>query len=135
MIKEYLKILTSITMSLFVLATVISLFIGLVELFGRQKFDSMLFPYLIAGIGFVMFGLVGSLLWFLILALINKIKAITFEYHVVSAVISTVLTIGGFGLYASGFNLDKFLDAYIFLIFVAPVVIGSLVIYKKYFSL
>jgi hypothetical protein len=132
--KEYFKILLSIIASLLILASIAAVIIGLVELFGGGKYQGMIFPFFIAAVGFIMFGIVGSGLWFAAFAVISRSKEYTFKLHVISASLATIISLLGVALWSSDFKSNAFVELLPLAIYVVPVVVGSLIVHKKYFS-
>src|SRR5690554_7767372 len=64
--RDYLKILSSIIAALLSMAFLVSAVVGIVALIsGNPEIASaVLFPFVFAWVGFVMFGIIGSLFWF-----------------------------------------------------------------------
>lgn len=129
--KEYAKILGSILLSLISISFIASILIGLNELIGEGKFDGMVFPFFVALIGFICFGIFGSAIWYAILVFVSGEKVFTFKNHVVSAVGSTIITVILFSLLVSRFRMDVFVELLAFYFAVIPVVVVSL-IFKRF---
>ncbi|MDO3383014.1 hypothetical protein [Gilvimarinus algae] len=126
--KEYFKIVASIVISLLALSTCFSILIGASEWYGGRDYEAMIFPYIVAIVGLIFFGVLGSAFWFSFLVLISGIKSYSFRGHVVSACLSTIVTVFLVSFLASGADFSQFLVGLYFYIVVIPVVASSLLV-------
>jgi len=126
--KEYFKIVLSIIASLLILSTCFSIAIGISEFYGRGEYWAMIMPYFVVTVGLVMFGILGSAFWFSILALISGVGDYSFRAHVVSACLSTLITVTLVSLLISGANFSRFLEGLTICMAVVPVVALSILI-------
>lgn len=93
-VREYLKIVVSILVSLAgwsLIATILTA----INVVGNDDLSTFLIPWMIALIGFVMFGVIGSILWWIGLLLVFGRRGYTFIAHVFSAILATALVMGG----------------------------------------
>src|SRR5690625_7555647 len=85
--REYGKILGSIVLALFTLATVLAASTVLYDLAtGKDVFaESFTLPYLVAMMGFILFGVSGSLLWYFFLRILGTAPASFLLRHALAA--------------------------------------------------
>jgi len=92
--KDYLKILCSITVALITLAALLSGAVGLFSIVSGQSnlAESVLFPFAFAGIGFLLFGITGSVFWLVFIKAFgnNGFRPIT--RHIISASLSAAIS-------------------------------------------
>ncbi len=133
-LKTYLKILSSILISLIILSALFSLIGGSYSLYmsNGDFFSTLLFTFIISGFGFIMFGLTGSISWLLLLIPLSKCSMAEFDKHKVSAISSAFIVTTLTGIWSLG---NKFFNEplimYWVLIFIVPVVVVSLYVYKR----
>jgi len=123
--REYLKILCSIIIALICSAILISIVVGAHSYLTEQSniLGAFLFPFVVAWIGFLMFGVIGSLLWRLFLHLLHRVELGYMRKHIISSVTSAFLCVTALALFQ--------FSSYFLLIFVLPIVLFSLYIYHK----
>jgi hypothetical protein len=129
--RDYIKILSSIIASLATLAVLASAIRGGYALISGSSniAQAFLFPFVFVWFGFVLFGIIGSALWFGILKLTGTLAIGQMTRHVVAASLSAGASWLVLGLLASGGNSQALLETAPLLIIVVPVVALSLLWY------
>jgi hypothetical protein len=133
--REYLKILSSIIAALLSLALLFSMGLLINEFFSDSEnmLGVMLFPFIVVGVGFVLFGIAGSALWFVFFSMIAKYSLHSEDpmmRHVLAACLSTIVCWLIIGLIIFDEGFQGLYEAASLLILVGPVVAVSLVWYK-----
>ena len=131
--REYLKILSSIIIALICSAILISIVAGVHSYLTEQSniLGAFLFPFVVAWVGFLMFGVIGSLLWLLFLHLLRRVELGYMRKHIISSVTSAFLCVTILALFQVSGSITDLLSGYFLLIFVLPIVCFSLYIYHK----
>lgn len=125
---NYLRILFSIIAALLSLAMTISVAFGFSALvFGSpDNVQVVFFPFALAWVGFVMFGIIGSVFWFVFLALLDKVSLEPMKRHILAACLSIVTSWVTIALAMSGGGFKRLPEAAFVLIFIVPVAAVSL---------
>lgn len=135
----YLKILSAIVLSLLLWSTIAGVSLLLYTWFfsdkiygGQPDLDIVLLPGVFALVGFVLFGLTGSLLWFILFRIMRKIQWPEFKKHTIAAYCSSLLSpIILWYLYDER-DLQRMLSYLgIMLCLIVPIVSMSLHLYRK----
>lgn len=129
--RDYFKILSSIIAALFSLAMIVSVALGISALvFGSPgSVKAILFPFVFAWAGFVMFGIIGSVFWFGFLAVLGKISLSPMQRQILAACLSIGASWLTMALAMSGGGLKQLPEAAFVLVFIVPVVAVSLLWY------
>lgn len=129
--RDYLKILSSITAALLTLTVLVSVISGIFSLAsGRNEVsEAMLFPFVIAWVGFISFGITGSIAWFVFVRAFDEKRLGPMSRHVVSASMATAASWLTVAFTFSGGGVKEFFEASVLLIPVVPVVALSLLWY------
>jgi len=130
--RDYLKILSSIIAALLSMAFLVSAVVGIVALIsGNPEIASaVLFPFVFAWVGFVMFGIIGSLFWFGFLRASYTLSLGPVKRQILASLLSTLvswLTIAS--IFSHG-QFRQVIEAAPLLVFVVPVVVVSLLWYR-----
>jgi hypothetical protein len=107
--------------------------VDLIEL-KPKPFQNLFTPMFVSFVGLVLFGFIGSLFWTITYFLINRLCLSEFIKHLISASISTIATPILFSALLNGQNLfdkNKLGTIYLMLILIVPVVLVSLIVYRK----
>lgn len=128
--REYGKILGSIVLALFTLATVLAASTVLYDLAtGKDVFaESFTLPYLVAMMGFILFGVSGSLLWYFFLRILGTAPASFLLRHALAAGMAVVACFAGF-IFIFGSGTSNLGNAIVLLGFIFPVAGASLLCY------
>lgn len=128
--REYGKILGSIVLALFTLATVLAGSTVLYDLAtGEEMFaEAFTLPYLIALMGFILFGVSGSLLWLFFLRILGSVPASFLLRHALAVGMAAVACFVGFILIFGG-GVSNLANGIILLGFIFPVAGASLLCY------
>ncbi len=138
-IREYFKILSSIAISLLVIAILAAPALGLFALIFDKSdiFSYFVFPFVIAWFGFVLFGIIRSALWVLFLKIPKLRKCSDMRRQGISAFISMlfILSVASviLGVTYLHRGLHYFLMPYIFIVPISPVILASLLVYNRLF--
>lgn len=133
--REYLKVLSSIIAALLSWALLFSIGL-LINVFfsdSENMLGVVVFPFIVVGVGFVLFGVAGSVLWLLFLFIIAK-YSLHLEgpmmRHVLAACLSTIVCWLIIGLIIFDGGFQGLYEAVSLLILIGAVVAVSLVWYK-----
>ena len=126
--RDYLKIISSIVAALLSLALIASVISGIIA-FASGGFNivgAVLFPFAFVWAGFVMFGIIGSLFWLGFLSALGKLSLGPMNRQVLAACLSIVASWLTISLAMSGGELKRVPEAVFLLVLVVPVVAVSL---------
>lgn len=132
--RVYLKIVSSIIMSLLLLSFGPALFLFVYALIiGDELTWGYLLTFLMfAFFGFIFFGLTGSVMWWLIFRLLYRSGMSEFRKHQIAAAGSSLIAPLMFALWSfDEKQYEQLYSAYAMLILIIPVVLVSLFLYKK----
>ncbi|WP_299589114.1 hypothetical protein [uncultured Microbulbifer sp.] len=134
--REYFRILSSISITLILVAVLASLLSGVIAIMAASQnvLRAFMFPFVVSWIGFLMFGVIGSALWTLIFNYSDFWKVSKMIRQSAAALISMFVTLSIFCLF-SGLSSDSkaieyFVAPYLLAVVVFPVVLASIFIYK-----
>jgi hypothetical protein len=133
--REYFKILSSIAIALLFLTMVFSGISALV-VDERRVLQALSFPFVVAWIGFLIFGIIGSALWLLMFKMFWGKASGGMRGHLFSAITSALISVTGLAIISLslGSGWESFTKTYAFLVMVFPVVFVSLYVYKCLYS-
>lgn len=129
--RDYLKILCSIIASLISLALLAST-VSAIAVLISSRFDiyrAVLIPFVFAWVGFVMFGVIGSALWFGFSRVLGMLSIGPMKLQVIAASLSTVASWLTVSVVMSGGKFDALPGTAFLFILVVPVVAISLLWY------
>ncbi len=132
--KIYIRILSSIVISLIIWSLFVGISVTTFDVVTEKinPFQNLFSPLLVAVIGLVLFGFLGSLLWTFAFVFMRNLKLPEFKKHILSASFSTLITPLVFSLLLFGQEFyDKVGLIYLMLVLIVPVVVVSLIIYRK----
>jgi len=134
--REYLKILSSIIIALICSALLISIVTVMHSYLTEQRniLGTSLFPFVIAWVGFLMFGIIGSLLWRLCLHFLSRVEFEHMKKHAISSMISAFICVTLLACTQFSGGIVALFRVYYLLILVLPIVFISLYIYRKLYS-
>lgn len=133
MLREYLKILSAIVLTLFTLATLLALVTGLLALLAEEDIaERITLPYIIAIMGFVLFGISGSVLWLLFLRILGRQPASLMRRHTLAVCLAASTNWLAFTFIFGG-GVTQIGDTAPLLVFLFPVAASSLLCYRLLF--
>lgn len=134
--RDYLKILSSIVLALLFLATVISIIAGTFSLVADSSTvtEAVSLPFIIASMGFILFGITGSLLWLYFQKLLGNTIANLMGRQVIAASLSVVANCLLFVMIFTAGGSIYLKDIATILVFIVPVVVCSLLIYWRLYA-
>ena len=134
--REYFKILSSIVIALICLTLLVSLISWLWTISTEQKYAvrSFALPFVFAWVGFLMFGILGSLLWRLFFHMFNSFSLGVMRKHLLSSMLSAFICVSLFALSQLNSGFIDIARTYVLLVFVVPVVFLSFYIHRKLYA-
>lgn len=134
MLREYLKILSAVLLTLLTLATLLALVTGWYSLLaGEDIVEAITLPYIIAVIGFVLFGISGSMLWIFFLHILDRHPASFIRRHGLAVTLAAAANWLAFTLIFAG-GITHIGDTAPLLVFLLPVAGCSLLCYWLLFN-
>lgn len=129
--RDYLKILSSISAALLSFALLASAIFGINALVSGSPHTAelMFLPFAFAWAGFVMFGITGSVFWLGLLSVLGKRPKGPMKRQILAASLSTLLSWLALGLAMFPGQLTGVLESIVLLVLVVPVVAVSLLWY------
>jgi len=130
-VRAYLKILSSIIAALLSWASIASAVSGVTALVSDNVsiVEALVFPFLLVWAGFMMFGITGSVFWFVFLSVVATHSLGPMKRQILAACVSTLACWLIIGLAFSGGEFKRLLETATLLVFMVPVVAVSLAWY------
>lgn len=127
--KVYFRILSSIVLASLILAVLFSTLLGVVAAISGKNYNWIIFPFIAVWMGFLFFGLSGSIVGTCIYQLMRRIGWSDLQKILVSAILSTLICPPLLTTFAKGFSVSRIIDSYIMLWGVFPVAMASVLVH------